>query len=67
MNGKIVSMTSEEMRQTPSATDWDKVRTQEPDMTDPDAPDLSNLMESAIKRPAILRKTAGAATVSATP
>jgi len=59
-------MTSEEMRQTPSATNWDKVRVQEPDMTDPDAPDFSGLMESAVKHPAAPRKAGNKATVSAT-
>ena len=60
MNGKIVSMTSEEMRKSPSATNWDRVRAQEPDMTDPDAPDFSNLMESTVKHPDIQRNTVAA-------
>lgn len=51
---KIVSFTSEELRAQSAAgttgSDWARVRSQEPDMTDPDAPDCSQEMRAELKR-----------------
>jgi uncharacterized protein (DUF4415 family) len=51
---RIVSFTSEELRaQTAAGTtgsDWARVRSQEPNMTDPDAPDCSELIRAETRR-----------------
>ena len=49
MRGKMKSMTFEQARKIKSLTDWKKVRREEPDMTDPDAPDFSGLLEKEIE------------------
>ena len=54
LSGRIVSFTSEELRAQTAAgisgSDWERVRSQEPDMTDPDAPDASEWIRAATKR-----------------
>jgi uncharacterized protein (DUF4415 family) len=50
MNGKVKTLTLEQVKKLKSGTDWDRVRNQEPDLTDPDAPDFSDLMVDKIKR-----------------
>ena len=54
LSGRIVSFTSEELRaQTATGvagSDWARVQSQEPDMTDRDAPDASGEMRAELKR-----------------
>ena len=54
LSGRIATFTSEELRaQTAAGTtgsDWARVRNQEPDMTDPDAPDASADIRAATER-----------------
>lgn len=51
---KSVRVTSKELRARSAAgatlSDWAWVRTHEPDLTDPDAPDFSGLMRTELKR-----------------
>ena len=51
---RIVSFTSEDLRAQTAAdttgSDWARVRNEEPDMTDPDAPDFSQEMRAELKR-----------------
>jgi uncharacterized protein (DUF4415 family) len=50
MNGKVKTLTLEQVKKLKSGTDWDRVRNQEPDITDPDAPNFSDLLAAKIKR-----------------
>lgn len=51
---RMVSFTSEELRAKSAAgttmTDWRRVVSREPDMTDPDSPDISHLIRAATLR-----------------
>ena len=44
MPGKVKSLTFEQLKKIKSKTDWERVRNEEPDMTDPDVPDFSEIM-----------------------
>ena len=50
MHGKITSMTFEDAKKIKSETDWERIRNEEPDMTDPDAPDFSEIMAKEVKK-----------------
>ena len=50
MFGDIRSMTFEQAKKLESKTDWERVRNEEPDITDPDAPDFSETMIKEIKK-----------------
>ena len=50
MNGEITSMTFENAERITSKTDWERIRNEEPDMTDPDAPDFSEIMAKEVKK-----------------
>ena len=50
MNGKITSITFKQATKFKSNTDWERVRNNEPDMTDPDAPDFSGVMVKEVKK-----------------
>ena len=50
MRGEIKSMTFEQVKQIRSETDWERVRNEEPDMTDPDAPDFSEIMANELRK-----------------
>ena len=43
-------MTTEEMKRTPSCTDWKRVVSGKPDTTDTDAPDVSALLKAVVKQ-----------------
>jgi uncharacterized protein (DUF4415 family) len=51
---RTISFTSKQLRAQSAAgttgSDWARVRSQEPDMTDPDAPDFSHEMRAELKR-----------------
>ena len=50
MRGKIQSMTFEQVNEIASKTDWERVRNEEPDMSDPDAPDFSETMRREVEK-----------------
>ena len=52
MHGKIASMTIENAEKLISETDWERVKNEEPDMTDPDAPDFSEVMAKEVEKKA---------------
>ena len=43
-------MTFEQAKKIISKTDWERIRNEEPDMTDPDAPDFSEIMGKEINK-----------------
>ena len=50
MRGRQKSMTFKQVKKIKSKTDWKRVRKEEPDMTDPDAPDFSVIMAKEVKK-----------------
>ena len=56
MRGEIKSMTFEQLKNIKSMTDWERVKHEEPDMTDPDAPDFSDNMAIEIEKTNSVKK-----------